>query len=69
MRRIQQLILALSNAHQITACPTSLPLPIFIAHETAKRGLNVYNEVSHFKTSIITKNHNKSLFNKNLTLQ
>lgn len=45
MSEIQKLILALSAMHQISASITSLPLPIYVAHETAKRGLHIYNEL------------------------
>src|SRR4051812_12034264 len=42
---IQKFIMNLSNMHQICACPTSLPLPIYLADETCKRGQNIYNEL------------------------
>jgi hypothetical protein len=42
---IQKFIMTLSNMHQVCACPTSLPLPIYLADETCKRGQNIYNEL------------------------
>jgi hypothetical protein len=42
---IQKFLIHLSNMHQICACPTSLPLPVLLAHETAKRAMAIYNEL------------------------
>ncbi|KAI6229904.1 Piwi domain-containing protein [Aphelenchoides fujianensis] len=41
-RRLEQAMLLLSNAHQVCACPTSLPVPVYLADETAKRGMEIY---------------------------
>src|SRR5689334_10035552 len=43
--QMQKLILMLSSMHQVSACTTSLPLPIYLADETAKRGMDIYNEL------------------------
>jgi hypothetical protein len=45
MSDIQKLIFHLSCMHQIVATVTSLPLPIYLADECAKRGMNIYNEL------------------------
>ncbi|KAI6205223.1 hypothetical protein M3Y94_00768400 [Aphelenchoides besseyi] len=45
MEELQQFMVYLSNMHQICASPTSLPAPVYVAHETAKRGQNIYNEL------------------------
>ncbi|KAI6181996.1 hypothetical protein M3Y99_01966800 [Aphelenchoides fujianensis] len=45
MEAMQGFMLLLSNAHQVCACPTSLPAPVYVAHETAKRGNDVYHEL------------------------
>ncbi|KAI6175526.1 Piwi domain protein [Aphelenchoides bicaudatus] len=42
---IRALIANLSNLHQICASPTSLPLPIFLADECRKRGMEIYREL------------------------
>jgi len=44
MLKIQEFMLMLSFMHQVSACPTSLPLPVYLADETAKRGQIIYNE-------------------------
>ncbi|KAI6212793.1 hypothetical protein M3Y94_00070900 [Aphelenchoides besseyi] len=43
--QIRTFILCLSNMHQVSGCPTSLPLPVYAADETAARGLMIYNEL------------------------
>ncbi|KAI6175231.1 hypothetical protein M3Y99_01981700 [Aphelenchoides fujianensis] len=45
MEAMQGFMLLLSNAHQVCACPTSLPAPVYVAHETAKRGNDIYHEL------------------------
>lgn len=45
MSEIQMLIYELSCMHQIVATVTSLPLPIYLADECAKRGMNIYNKL------------------------
>ncbi|KAI6221408.1 Germ cell-expressed protein R06C7.1 [Aphelenchoides fujianensis] len=45
MHLMQEMFLNWSHMHQVAACPTSLPLPVYLAHETAKRGQDVYNEL------------------------
>jgi len=50
MNEIQYLMQLLSNMHQVSACPTSLPLPVYLADETAKRGQNIYNELVLLRT-------------------
>jgi hypothetical protein len=45
MPKIQEFVLCLAFMHQITGCPTSLPLPVYLADETAKRGKEIYDEL------------------------
>ncbi|KAI6205930.1 hypothetical protein M3Y94_00848000 [Aphelenchoides besseyi] len=40
--KLENAMIHLSNMHQVSACPTSLPLPIYLADETAKRGMEVF---------------------------
>ncbi|CAD5227766.1 unnamed protein product [Bursaphelenchus okinawaensis] len=40
--QLQGLMQILSSMHQVCACPTSLPLPVYMAHELAKRGNDIY---------------------------
>ncbi|CAD5228612.1 unnamed protein product [Bursaphelenchus okinawaensis] len=39
---LQGMMHALSSMHQISACPTSIPLPVYMADELAKRGADVF---------------------------
>ncbi|KAI6189329.1 hypothetical protein M3Y99_01943000 [Aphelenchoides fujianensis] len=43
MEDLQRITFHLCFGHQIVSQPTSLPTPIFVASEMAKRGRNVYN--------------------------
>lgn len=43
--QLEKLNLMLSSMHQVSACTTSLPLPTYLADETAKRGMDIYNEL------------------------
>ncbi|KAI6220615.1 hypothetical protein M3Y99_01599800 [Aphelenchoides fujianensis] len=53
MEDLQRITFHLCFGHQIVNRPTSLPTPIFVASEMAKRGRNVYNvAVSHFDASM-----------------
>lgn len=40
---MQALMICLANLHQVSACPTSLPVPVYLADELAKRGRDIYN--------------------------
>lgn len=40
--QLQALMLCLANLHQVSACPISLPEPVYLADELAKRGRDVY---------------------------
>ncbi|KAI6173621.1 hypothetical protein M3Y98_01101200 [Aphelenchoides besseyi] len=51
MEDMQQLMVCLSNMHQVSATATSLPAPVYVAHETAKRGQNIYNELYAIRNS------------------
>ncbi|KAI6219337.1 PAZ/Piwi domain protein [Aphelenchoides fujianensis] len=53
MEDLQRTTFHLCFGHQIVNRPTSLPTPVFVASEMAKRGRNVYNvAVEHFDTSM-----------------
>ncbi|KAI6191664.1 Piwi domain-containing protein [Aphelenchoides bicaudatus] len=41
-QQMEDMIIYLANMHQVSACPTSLPLPVFMADETAKRADEIY---------------------------
>ena len=41
---LQGFMNVLSNMHQVCACPTSIPLPTYMAGETAKRGMQIHDE-------------------------
>ncbi|KAI6198941.1 hypothetical protein M3Y96_00573900 [Aphelenchoides besseyi] len=43
--QLRTFIICLSNMHQISGCPTSLPIPIYVADESAARGLMIFNEL------------------------
>ncbi|KAI6174054.1 Protein argonaute-2 [Aphelenchoides besseyi] len=40
--KLESAMIHLSNMHQVSACPTSLPLPVYLADETAKRGMEIF---------------------------
>ncbi|CAD5235222.1 unnamed protein product [Bursaphelenchus xylophilus] len=40
--KLQALMQVLSTMHQVCACPTSLPLPVYMADELAKRGSDIF---------------------------
>ncbi|KAI6186858.1 Piwi domain-containing protein [Aphelenchoides besseyi] len=42
LQKLERAMILLSNMHQVCACPTSLPLPVYLAHETAKRGMEIF---------------------------
>ncbi|KAI6189405.1 Germ cell-expressed protein R06C7.1 [Aphelenchoides bicaudatus] len=46
--KLEEFMLVLANMHQISGCPTSIPLPIYLADETATRGQEIYQQVNHF---------------------
>jgi hypothetical protein len=39
---LKKMVIQLSNMHQVSACPTSLPLPIYMADLLCKRADEVY---------------------------
>ncbi|KAI6213804.1 hypothetical protein M3Y94_00194900 [Aphelenchoides besseyi] len=42
LQQLERAMIWLSNMHQVCACPTSLPLPVYLADETAKRGMEIF---------------------------
>ncbi|KAF1768544.1 hypothetical protein GCK72_000356 [Caenorhabditis remanei] len=46
MDRLEELTYSLCHLHQIVGLPTSLPTPLYVANEYAKRGRNLWNEAN-----------------------
>jgi len=46
---LEQFTVYLSNMHQVSSCPTSLPLPVYLADETAKRAEEIYKALRFYR--------------------
>uniref|UniRef100_A0A1I7UVC8 PAZ domain-containing protein n=1 Tax=Caenorhabditis tropicalis TaxID=1561998 RepID=A0A1I7UVC8_9PELO len=52
MAKLEELTYSLCHLHQIVGLPTSLPTPLYVANEYAKRGRNLWNETCKKDPSI-----------------
>jgi len=46
---LEQFTIYLSNMHQVSSCPTSLPLPVYMAEELAKRAEEIYKALRFYR--------------------